>query len=184
MIPGHPRVIACALAALAGLAAAGASPAATGMPALVILVRHAEKATGPSDDPPLTPAGRDRARALAAALADARVTAIVTSDRARTRETAAPLAKAAGIEPVAIGRPDGSLKGHVAAVVEEVLRHPGGVVVVVGHTDTLPEIVTGLGGPSIGAIGDEEFDNLFLLDRGPDGLRLVRSRYGAPAPGR
>jgi len=173
-----------AIAALAGLAAAGAPPAPPGMPALVILVRHAEKSTEPRDDPALTAAGRDRARALAAALANAGVTAIVTSDRRRTIETAAPIAKARGLTPVAIGRPDGSLDGHVAAVVAEVLRHPGGVVLVVGHTDTLPAIVRALGAASIGEMSDSEFGNLFLLSPGPDAPRLVRTRYGAPDPGR
>jgi broad specificity phosphatase PhoE len=110
------------------------------------------------------------------------VTAIVTSDRRRTRETAAPIAKARGLTPVEVGRPDGSFEGHVAAVVAEVMRHPGGVVLVVGHTDTLPAIVRALGAPSIGTMGDAEFGTLFLLSPGPEGMRLVRARYGAPDP--
>jgi len=150
---------------------------------MVILVRHAEKGTEPPADPPLTPAGSQRAQDLVTALADVGVTAIITSDRRRTRETAAPTAKARHLEPVEIGRPDGSLARHVAAVVTEVRRHPGGVVLVVGHTDTLPEIVAALGGPSIGAIPDAEFGNLFMLVNSPDGWRLVRARYGATAPG-
>jgi broad specificity phosphatase PhoE len=150
---------------------------------LVILVRHAEKAAEPHEDPPLTSAGRERARALAATLADAGVTDIVTSDRLRTRETAAPIAKARHLQPVEIGRPEGSLDRHVAAVVAEVRRHPGGVVLVVGHTDTVPAIVRALGGPSIGTIADAEYDNLFMMTSGPEGWRLVRARYGAPGRG-
>jgi len=173
-----------ALLAAAALAAPRAPAVAPQLPALVILVRHAEKSTEPREDPALTEAGRERARALAAALADSGVTAIVTSDRLRTRETAAPIAKARGLTPVEIGRPDGSLEGHVAAVVAEVLRHPGGVVLVVGHTDTLPAIVRALGAPAIGAMSDAEFGSLFLLSPGPEGPRLVRTRYGAPDPGR
>ena len=150
---------------------------------MVILIRHAEKGTEPPSDPPLSPAGSARAQDLVTALADAGVTAIVTSDRRRTRETAAPMAKARHLEPVEIGRPDGSLARHVAAVAAEVRRHPGGVVLVVGHTDTLPEIVTALGGPAIGAMPDAEYGNLYTLVSGPEGWRLVRTRYGAPDPG-
>lgn len=169
-----------AMPAAANAADAAPTPAA-GFPAIVYLVRHAEKATQPYDDPPLTDAGRERAQALAAALKNAGVTAVVTSDRLRTRETAAPIARARGLEPVAISRPEGSLDRHVAAVAAEVLRHPGGVVLVVGHTDTLPAIVTALGGPTIGEIGDDEFDNLFILSGTRDKVRLARARYGAPS---
>jgi len=60
----------------------------TGLPAPVLLVRHAEKAAEPADDPPLTAAGAERAQALATALQDAGVTAIITTQLRRTRETA------------------------------------------------------------------------------------------------
>jgi hypothetical protein len=64
------------------------TPERTGLPALVLLVRHAEKAAEPADDPPLTAAGAERAQALATALQDAGVTAIITTPLRRTRETA------------------------------------------------------------------------------------------------
>src|SRR5438045_7717978 len=48
------------------------------LPALTVLVRHAERASAPADDPPLTPAGMKRAQDLAAALRDTKFSAIVT----------------------------------------------------------------------------------------------------------
>ncbi|HEY7235878.1 MAG TPA: histidine phosphatase family protein, partial [Gemmatimonadaceae bacterium] len=65
----------------------------------VILVRHAEKAATPADDPPLTKAGQARARALAVIAHDAGVTAIVTTQFVRSRTTAEPAASALGITP-------------------------------------------------------------------------------------
>lgn len=173
-------MVGLALFAAAALAAAQGTENGAEPPAMVILVRHAERAAEPHEDPPLTDAGRERARALVKALADAGVTAIVTSDRRRTRETAEPIARELGLRPTAIGRPESGLEGHVLAVASEVRRHPGGVVLVVGHTDTLPSIVRALGGPAIGEVTDGEFGNLFVMTRGAEGWRLVRGRYGAP----
>ncbi|HEU4584483.1 MAG TPA: histidine phosphatase family protein, partial [Gemmatimonadaceae bacterium] len=62
----------------------------------VIVVRHAEKAVGQGDDPHLSAAGEARARALARALEDAGVTAVITTQWIRTAETARPAARAAG----------------------------------------------------------------------------------------
>ena len=43
--------------------------AAGDAPSLLLVVRHAERASSPADDPPLTEAGRQRAEVLAATLA-------------------------------------------------------------------------------------------------------------------
>src|ERR1700682_5430372 len=61
---------------------------------VLVLVRHADKAAQPANDPPLTSAGMKRAQDLAAALRSAGVTFIITTQLRRTRETAQPLANA------------------------------------------------------------------------------------------
>src|SRR4030088_168667 len=66
---------------------------------IVVLVRHAEKAAGPGDDPRLTPDGRRRAETLAAIVKDARPTAIITTQLHRAVETAQPSAAASGVTP-------------------------------------------------------------------------------------
>ena len=181
-----------ACVALALLAAAMPRPAAAapkaaagdaGMPALVVLVRHAEKAANPKDDPPLTKAGQERARALVDALKDTRVTAIITSDAQRTRETAQPLAEALGLKPVVVGLGRAGAKAHADAVATELRRMAGGVVVVVDHSDTIPLIITALGGPRMAEIPSKEYADFFVLTPGPSGARLVRARYGAPDGG-
>src|SRR5438045_2861151 len=64
---------------------------ARAQPSTVILVRHAERASQTDPDPVLSEAGSQRARDLAAALADAHVGTIITTQLQRTRLTAAPL---------------------------------------------------------------------------------------------
>ncbi len=64
----------------------------------IFIVRHAEKADA-TKDTDLSEAGRSRADILAKTLRDAGITAIYTSEFKRTQETAAPLAKALGINP-------------------------------------------------------------------------------------
>src|SRR5688500_17198927 len=76
--------------------AAGATAARAAGSTLVLLVRHAEKAAAPADDPPLTEVGTTRAQALKAALADAGVRHVIATPRRRTSDTAKPLADALG----------------------------------------------------------------------------------------
>jgi phosphohistidine phosphatase SixA len=154
---------------------------------LIVLVRHAEKAAAPSDDPPLTATGVKRAQALAAALRDAGVTAIITTQLRRTRETAEPLASALSLTPEVVTVGGGEAGAHAESVAAAVRRHVGGVVLVVGHSDTIPAIIAALGGPRLPDICESVFSHLFALVPGAGEARLVRSRYGAadryPEPG-
>ena len=158
---------------------AAQAPKRTGLAPLTLLVRHAEKATEPADDPPLTAAGVERARALAAALRDAGVTAIITTQLGRTRATAQPLATARGLAPEVVSVRRGEVDAHAKAVAAAVRRHVGGVVLVVGHSNTVPAIIAALGGPRLPDICESVYANLFVLVPGPGEARLVRSRYGA-----
>jgi broad specificity phosphatase PhoE len=148
---------------------------------VVVIVRHAEKAETPKDDVALSDRGRARADALAAALADAGVETIVTTQRRRSRETAAPLATRRGLTPVVVQTADDT-KVHANAVAAAV-RQGGAVVLVVGHSNTVPAIIQALGGPKMPDICDGQYAWLFTL-RVEAGLpaRLIRARYGAPDP--
>ena len=153
-----------------------------GSPALVILVRHAEKAAGGSD-PSLSESGQIRTKALAAAIADAHVTAIITTTFKRTFETAEPFAMAHGItiEKIAVG---GDSPAHVMAVAAAIRKHAGEVVLVVGHSNTVPAIVNALGGPKLPDLCDASYATLFTLVPAKDGrsAQVVRTKYGAPDP--
>jgi phosphohistidine phosphatase len=113
----------------------------------VILVRHAKAEPGHPDDlRPLTPAGRERALALAAELAELEPDAVVSSPLLRARETAAPIAEAAGVELLVDER---LAPGASAEDVRAAVAGRGDAVVVVGHQPDCSEIVLELTGREV-----------------------------------
>lgn len=148
----------------------------------VVLVRHAEKA-GEAGDPDLSPAGQARAQALAQALAEARVTSVISTPFKRTRQTAAPAAEAAGVPVVAIDT-QGGVAAHAARVAAEVRKAPPtAAVLVVGHSNTVPEIARALGDPAPPALTDCDYDGMTVIQLAPgQPPKVVRGRYGAPTP--
>ncbi|MGD9583412.1 MAG: histidine phosphatase family protein [Lysobacterales bacterium] len=167
------------LSGLFSAAVAGVAPAdaAAVRERLVVLVRHAEKRLDQGADPGLNALGEARARALAAALADADVAAIVVTEFKRTQATAAPLATARGLEPTVVATQAGGSADHAQAVAAAVRAAPADVVLVVGHSNTVPAIIAALGGPEVAPIGDDDYGNLYLLWLGPERVRLVQTRY-------
>lgn len=143
-------------------------------PDLVLLVRHAERAAEPKADPGLTPEGQARAGALATALEHSGVTALITTQFQRTRQTAAPLAAALGLTPEVVATGAGAGEGHIAAVAAAVRRQHG-VVLVVGHSNTVPAIAAALGGPRLIDFCETSYSHLLVLQ----GPHLSRLRYGA-----
>lgn len=150
---------------------------------IAIVVRHAEKAATGGSDPHLSDAGQARARALARSLRAAGVTAVITTQYVRTAETAAPTARAAGVTPETVPVRWDSVPGNAAAIAAAVRRHTGGVVLVVGHSNTVADIVEALGASKPNEICDSEYDRLEVVAvpvSGPS--RVIESRYGAPTP--
>jgi phosphohistidine phosphatase SixA len=156
MIPsGCPRVLRLWLPVLL---AAGSSVASGQQARTVILVRHAERAVGTSPEVGISEAGRCRAEALAGMLADAGVRHIFTSEVARTGQTAAPLARILNLAPEVVPAKD------VDALVAKLRSGPvGSAALVVGHSNTVPEIIERLGGGAVAPIGDSEYDRLFVV---------------------
>lgn len=120
---------------------------------VIFLVRHAEKVDG-SKDAALSSAGEARAKALAGRLRDASVTAVFSTQYQRTKATAQPLADALKIAPVV--HPGNDTAGLVALLAKE-----HGRALVVGHSNTLPEIAAAFGLQL--AIADDEYDALYVL---------------------
>jgi hypothetical protein len=88
---------------------------ALGQPATVILVRHAERAQTPAGDPVLTDAGLARAADLAATLANASVTSVITTHLQRTQLTARHVMQANGQTHIVV-RAGGPIQTHVDSV--------------------------------------------------------------------
>jgi broad specificity phosphatase PhoE len=148
---------------------------------VVLLVRHAEKAAQPGDDPPLTQDGRRRAEALAEVVKDAHPTAIITTQLRRTVETAQPSASATGVTPEVVPVSSTTAQQNAVEVAAAVRKHAGETVLVVGHGNTVPLIIVALGGPKPPDICEPVYDKLFVLVLG-EKARLIQSRYGVPAP--
>lgn len=121
----------------------------------IYLVRHAEKAEG--DDPDLTDAGWQRAEELSTVLSDKGLTRIYSSNYRRTQQTAEPIAATTGL-PVY----DYDARDLPALALR--LKAECGVCLVVGHSDTTPELAELLGGQR-GPDYDEkhEYDRLYVI---------------------
>ena len=158
---------------------------------VVFLVRHAEKATDDPTDPSLTAAGTRRADLLASMLAATGVTGLYSTEYRRTRDTLMPLAAAVGLEVTVV--PAREMDRQV-----RILRDlpAGSVVVVAGHSNTIPALVRALGGDLQGTtptshgemLGDDEHDRLFAVvsrvgrkGGGGSGVQTLELRYGEPA---
>lgn len=168
------RSLALALLGLGWLPAAAAQQA-------IFLVRHAEKIEESMQalDTPLSKAGRARARLLAETLKDSGITVIYATRAVRTQDTAAPLARALGLEVKIIDQ------DHPHAVVERLRsRNSKDVVLIVGHSDTLPDILNELGYAPRVKIRPEEYSNLFVvIPRGDKPPSVLRLRFGEDQEG-
>ena len=147
--------------------------AAADHPQIVVLVRHAEKSNAPPGDVALSVAGQARAEELAIALAEARVDTIVTTQFRRTRDTAAFLKRGLKLTPVVVQAGDDTAS-HARAVAAAV-RAGGSSVLVVGHSNTVPAIITALGGPAMEELCDSE-----VLE--PVHARVGAGPAGTPGP--
>ena len=158
------------------LAAALLAPALAwaAAPHIIYLTRHGEKAAE-GKDPDLTAQGQARARTIAAMLGKAGIGAVYSSATNPTRQTAQPLAAKLGvdIETYDAGKPQ--------AMIAKVKAAPAPVLVV-GHSNTVPDLVKALGGAPGAPIGDEEYDRLYQLIVHADGSVTTVLLTSVPAP--
>ena len=155
------RLVFCCLLVSVLVATATAQPT-------VFIVRHAERADS-STDSDLSEAGRARAELLAKMLKDANITAIYATEFKRTQRTAAPLAKALGITVTTI--PSKDKDAFVAK-----LRALNSNVLVIGHGNTIPDLVKALGISEPINIGENDYDNLFEIELG-EKPKLIHLHY-------
>ena len=147
----------------------------------IIFVRHAEKAVTPPDDPGLSAAGQRRVAELTRQLADADVVAgidaIYSTPYRRTQETVRPIADALDL-PINIY--DAS---DTEAVLERILKeHKGKIILVVGHSNTVPVLIANLGASKkVPPIHENEYDNIYIISIPWFGkTKTIRLRIGDP----
>lgn len=165
-------VLACCFLLLATMAArtgmAGSLPQNEFKVTTVYLVRHAEKAAAPAADPPLTEAGTKRAEELAHTLSKAGIKTICTSQFLRTKQTAEPLARQLGITPTVIPVKMDTMNSRALSPqylkeISDLVTSGAGDVLIVGHSNTIPELIKALGGDIAPPIDDPTYDDLFVV---------------------
>ena len=144
----------------------------------IILVRHAEKVREEGvRDPDLTAEGHARAAELVHVLASMDVAAVHSTPLKRTLQTAGPVADHFGLDVITTSPSEDFLAEMVRKIQVD---HRGGVVVVVGHSNTTPSLVNALIGSAIPEIDDDKFDDLFIVTLNADDRgSVVRLGYGA-----
>lgn len=186
MIRGCVRsaMLAVALAACASTPVRAPQSDAAALRPFVYVVRHAEKAPTPVDDQVLSEAGQARASALDRTLGQQPVRDVVVTQLQRTRLTAG--AFIARTSPVVHVVPIGTAgtAAHIQAVADTIraiarMRRQGGILVV-GHSNTVTQIVGALGVPEPAPLCDSQYSQLFRVVLSADGpAALARSTYGA-----
>jgi phosphohistidine phosphatase SixA len=134
--------------------AAAAVPQAASAADTIFVMRHLQKSEGA--DPPLSAVGDANARALAEMLGKSGIKAIFATPTRRAMETAQPLAARLGLRvtPYNPGDPD-ALVTAVAAI--------AGAVLVVGHSNTVPDLVTRFGGKRAVTLGEQDYGTVFMV---------------------
>ena len=136
---------------------------------VIIVVRHAEKASTGGNDPELSVAGQKRADALARILQDSQITVVFVTEFKRTQQTAAPTARAAHVSPTVV--PAGDTPGLVSK-----LRALNGNALVVGHGNTIPDLVKELGIATSITIPEDDYTEIFVVSL-TDPPQLLRLHY-------
>ncbi|WP_407352278.1 histidine phosphatase family protein [Luteimonas sp. R10] len=136
-----------------------------------LVVRHAEKVAD-GDDPVLDASGLRRAEALAELLAEEPVSAVYATPTRRARQTAQPIARRHGIE---VRDYDPAQPPSALATVLHT-RHAGATVVVVGHSNTVPGIVSALCACPVAPLAEQDYGDLFEVRIAADGASTLDHR--------
>lgn len=144
-------------------------PAPASHPAFVV-VRHAEKLDDGTRDPELSSDGEARAAVIAGRLRHMPLESAWASQYRRTLQTADPAARARGVPIV---RYDA---GEAPRALADRLRraHAGGTVLVVGHSNTVPELVAALCDCEVGPLEESHYDRWFELHPDPRSRLVLR----------
>jgi broad specificity phosphatase PhoE len=142
-----------------------ATPRDPGPPATYVM-RHLNTPAG-ERDPDLLPEGRRAAAALAGWFERerSRPVAIYVSDYKRTRQTAGPLAERLGLQLTLYDPSD------TPALIARVRAEPGPVLIV-GHSNTVPDIVAALGGSRPAPLVHEDFGDIWRVRPGGGSERM------------
>jgi broad specificity phosphatase PhoE len=146
----------------------------TALVTTILLIRHGERnaPTPTNPDPHLSTAGKVRAKQLIHVVGETGITAIYRSHFVRAKETAQPLATHLGLSTTEMDEPS-QIKSDILS------NHAGETVLVIGHSNTVPDLINQLGAGSVPVIADSQFDNLFVLKKwSTSEASVTRLKYG------
>ncbi len=110
-----------------------------------ILIRHAEKVKDNTSDPDLSPEGKQRAEALATMLERSAIASIYSTNFKRTQQTVLPVAQAKGLAIQTYQHEEINWLQKIAR------ENPGKIILMVGHSNTIPDIANTL-------LGEKKFE--------------------------
>ena len=126
----------------------------------VVIVRHAEKATNSDKDPDLSPAGVARAEMLGSMLKISGIKSVFATEFKRTQQTGAIVGKAiGGVTPTVIA-------ADATAELTSKLRALNANAVVVGHGNTIPNLIKALGIDEPIEITENDYSQIFVVTLG------------------
>lgn len=143
------------------------------------IVRHAEKAPGSmmsdstmTTDVPLSEGGEKRAVALKEKLGDEKISHIFSTNFLRTRSTVQPLADALNIPIETYSVDDRDFVSK--------LKTMDGKIVIVGHSNTVDDLVNGLTGKKeiSGDLPESEYGDLFVVKKKGDDFSFDKQHFG------
>ena len=128
---------------------------------IFFLLRHAEKDTSGGTNADLNPIGRGRAAILPKILKKIKISGVYSTDKPRTRNTAAPVAKAKGQTVVIY-----DAKKQAEFIKNLLNQGTGKRYFIVGHSNTIPQmayqILRGDEKPTAD-LADDEYARLFIV---------------------
>lgn len=141
----------------------------------IYIVRHAEKDVSDpkNQDPELSVEGRERAEALANKLKGVKLDAVFTTKYKRTSQTAYYSAKNSKVEIQTYDAHDFS---GFAELVKT--KHGGHKVLIVGHSNTVLELLEAFGvSRPLAALSDDDYDFFFELRIDPKGKSELKAQH-------
>jgi len=134
------------------------------------LIRHAEKLNDGSKDPVLTLKGQLRAQNIAHILSHTGITKVFATEYQRTQMTAKPMADLIGVNVTSYNPSD------LLAFAEQMHAQDESVLIV-GHSNTTPQLVKLLSGEPVIKLTEADFDYIFqvVIEEGQTSLNILKS---------
>ena len=151
------------------------APAAIGLPEtqVVFVLRHANTNPNSGSNPNLNVEGQLRALDLASMIQDEQLGAIYVTNTNRSVQTATPASANSGVPTTFYPPLD-------AAALATTIRSSNSIAatLVIAHSNTVPDIVAALGGPTFKDLEETSFDHFYavLLKDGRH-VRTIKLRY-------